>query len=366
MINPCFFLSFLLGLTPLLGDCVNEPIPPKTAWKSRVRVEALKSLDEFLNWHLGNETRSFILRLPAVSVSYVYPEGWMGNFQELHGFFSPYQPLVGRVSGHKEDLESTRCVMQAVVHKLSDKKLQTFAADEILAKVLAYRDLHLGEEILLPCCDSGAKMRLYPYKIDEVFNLWLGMPAYGLTPLNEGVPLLLFRGTDFSLDAPRGWASLMSDVDLSGPGLHAFQKAQPKIHAWLKKNADLGKKARVMGYSLGGALAAYAYIFENQWIAEEGSCGFNLPGVSDQVIEQWNALGSERQQGFVSFVNRGDVVSKVGKLFGVVYELSLNVPMKPMTAHTMLMCAQEAFNRSAIDVKIENESRMLAQEFSKK
>ncbi|MBY0530238.1 MAG: hypothetical protein K2P51_08665 [Rhabdochlamydiaceae bacterium] len=335
---------------------MNEKVPAKIAWKSRVRVEALKSLDEFLNWHLGNETRSYLLRLPIVGVNYVYPQGWMGNFQELHGFFSPYQPLVGRVSGYQEDLDSTRCVLQAVIQNLSDKRLQSFAADEILAKVLAYRDLHLGEELLLPCCDQG-KIELRSYKVDEVFNLWLGMPAYGLVPLDKGASLLLFRGTDFSLDAPRGWASLMSDVDLSGPGLHAFQKAQPKIHAWLKKCADSGSKARVMGYSLGGALAAYAYIFENEWIAEEGSCGFNLPGVSDLVIEQWNALCCKRQLGFVSFVNRGDVVSKVGKLFGEVYELSLDAPMKPMTAHTLLMCAQPFFDRNAVDVALENESR---------
>ncbi len=340
-----------------MEPCEEEPVPEKVAWKNKVRVEVLRNLDEFLSWRLDQLQRSYALSVPALPLVFRSESAFMRHFELLHGFFSLYQPLVGRVTSYLPDLKQAQCVLKGIALQMSDRKLQQFAADELLVKVLAYRDLHVNEVWLLPMDGGADGLRLIPYQIDVVFNLWMGMPAYGFVPLEEGVPLLLFRGTDFSLDSPRGWASLMSDVDLAGPGLYTFQQAQSKIHAWLQKMADRGTKARTMGYSLGGVLAAYAFIFEQDLLAERGSVAFNLPGVSNQIIEKWEALPKERKEGFVSFVNQGDVVSKVGKLFGVVYELSLNEPMKPLTAHTILMSAQPEFIRRGVDVAAENQLR---------
>lgn len=350
---------FLLSCVCLMGDepCVQEPIPKKVAWKNKVRVEVLKNLDEFLDWRLEASQRSYQLLAPARSVIYRGGAAFMQHFVLLHGFFSLYSPLVGRVTARSADLKSAQCVLKGVALEMSDRRLQQFAADELLAKVLAYRDLHVNEVWLLPISHPLGGVSLRPFKVDVVFNLWMGMPAYGLVPLEQGAPILLFRGTDFSLDSPRGWASLMSDVDLAGPGLYTFQQAQPKIHAWLQKMADAGVKARTLGYSLGGALASYAYVFERGLLADEGSCAFNLPGVSNQVIQKWEQLPKKTQEGFTSFVNQGDVISKVGKLFGVVYELSVDMPLKPLTAHTLLMSAQTEFVAKRVDVAQENRSR---------
>ena len=75
------------------------------------------------------------------------------------------------------------------------------------------------------------------------------MPAFGLVPIEKGKvpPILLFRGTDLSLGSTRSWASVISDLNTSGPGLFTFRNAQIKIHDWLTKVASYGIKARAIG-----------------------------------------------------------------------------------------------------------------------
>lgn len=335
-------------IAPDAFPCPLEQTPEHVPWKGQVRVQTLKNLDDFLNWSLRDTPRTYALSEPLAIETYTDTPSILKQFSELHGFFSLYYPLVGKVTVNQRDVEIVRCLLANMDHKISDDELKQFATNEVIAKVLAYRDLRIGDRL---------EIGLQEYRVDAVFNLWLGMPAFGLVPEADAEPILLFRGTDFTLHSPRGWASLMSDVDMAGPGLHAFQKAQPQIHAWLAQVAETHSKARVIGYSLGGALAAYAYIFENELISDE-SYAFNLPGIADQVIQQWNSLPEEKKQGFTSFVNRGDVVSKVGKLFGRVVELSTDTPMKPLTAHTMLISAQSVFYQRTVDVPLENASRI--------
>lgn len=368
MINICLLILTLFSAsvtnpetqsaeTRLTSSYPQKSIPDKAPWRNRVRVETLKNLDEFLNWSLRQTGRTYALADPLSQKIYHDEDAAMQRFVQLHGFFSLYQPLVGRVTAQKVDVESTRDILRSIADKMEESSLKKLATNELLAKVLAYRDLHMGDLFVFSALSEKGEAVLNEYQVDEVFNLWLGMPAFGLIPKGNEQPILLFRGTDFSLDSHRGWASLMSDVDLSGPGLYAFQKAQTQIHAWLEKVVKTHGKARVLGYSLGGALAAYTYIFENPLMSHEGSYAFNAPGLSDPVIQKWEELSEDKRQGFVSFVNRGDVVSKVGKLFGRVYELSGDTPMKPLTAHTQLMSAQKVFYQANVDVAEENRSR---------
>jgi hypothetical protein len=142
----------------------------------------------------------------------------------------------------------------------------------------------------------------------------------------------------------------MSDLDFAGPGLSAFQNAQEEIHEWLIKAQANGIKAKVMGFSLGGALAAYTYIYENAWVAPQGSIAFCPPGFSEKVIEEWQGLEQTKKQGFTIYVNEGDIISKIGRLFGTVYALSTKKPLKPLSAHTALMSAQTVFFKARVDV----------------
>lgn len=352
---------FILFSFPAYTDCEDTCTPSmqelQPGWRGRMRLKALKNLDQFLNWSVSEKLKTYAIVEPPVmeKVELEVPE--LQTFANDFSYFSPVRPLIGKVSRDAKDLQLVCCLLKTLYEKSPDESYLEFAAAEVIAKVLAYRDLKKESTIYLPIVWEQ-EIRWEPFTVDYVFNLWHGMPAFGLIPQSSEIPaLLLYRGTDFSLDSQRGWASLMSDLDVAGPGLNAFQNAQKEIHQWLLKVHSQNKTAKVLGYSLGGVLAGYTFIYENALLSKRGSYGFNLPGVSPAIIEKWDTLSEENKKGFTSFVNEGDLVSKVGKLFGTVYVLSIDNPLKPLTAHTILMSGQSYFFKEQVDVAEENSER---------
>lgn len=352
-----FLTSFTLFAFGQESQSVLKRPASKVKLKSRMRVRSLQNFDDFLHWTLPQHMRSYALAEPQQTsrIEIGFPQA--KDFIEWHGFFSAYDPLVGKVSKKKGDLQAARCLLTKIGEKIGDPVALAFATEEVLVKVVAYRDLKIDDQIVVPSGQGGG--HLLSYRVDHVFNLWRGMPAFGLIGDQGAAPILLFRGTDFSLDSERGWASLMSDVDLSGPGLTSFTKARPEIRSWLTKVAQRGTKAKVIGFSLGGSLAAYTYLYENDWVSPEGCVAFNPPGLSEQVLEEWNRLAADKRKAFRVYVNRGDIVSKIGKLFGDAHELSLDHALKPLKAHTVFLSAEGEFSQMKIDVDQENLSRRL-------
>ncbi len=355
-------LFLLLLIVPLFAAAQEQsdafkPPATKVRWKSRVRVRSLQNIDDFLNWTIPLHMRAYTLAEPLQTLEFKFDLSQSKEFIDWYGYFSFYDPLVGKVSKKKGGMQVAASLMAKISRDVIDTDGLIFATDEALAKVMAYRDLKMNDTIMLPNARKAG--RLVVYRVDHVFDLWHGMPAFGLVGDGGAVPILLFRGTDFSLDSERGWASLMSDADLAGPGLTAFNKSREEIRSWLMKVAQVGPKAKVMGFSLGGALAAYTYLYEQDWINPEGCVAFNSPGFSDQALEKWNGLSEEAKNAFRVYVNRGDVVSKIGKLFGDAYEISLESFLKPLQAHTLLLIAEQQFSLAKIDVDKENSGRRL-------
>lgn len=327
--------------------------PP--SWKNKMRVNALKKIDRFLAWSTSQRLKTFVLVNPPEQKTYDVAIPEINEFDERYGYFSLERPIVGKVTTNPLDLKLVCCLLRTLYDKAPGLKYLELATAEILAKALAYRDLKKGQKIQIPMVAEGSA-HLETYTVAQIFNLWHGMPAFGLVPEQpRSSPLLLFRGTDLSMDSERGWASLMSDLDMAGPGLSAFQHAQKKIHAWLTSLPD--PKAKVIGFSLGGALAAYTFIYENAWIAPHGSIAFCPPGVSEKVIEDWQLLPEKNKPGFTIYVNEGDIISKIGKLFGTVFELSAKKPLRPLSAHEALMSTRAFFGQSLVDVTKENLAR---------
>ncbi len=252
------------------------------------------------------------------------------TFSENYGYFSEVHPLVGKFTPNKQDIDITLNILKIIHEKLAGD-LRIHATNEILSKVLAYRDLKEKMEIPIPIDDG----KLTTYTVDTVFNLWHGMPAFALLPKdNESAsPLLIYRGTEFSL---KGWGSILSDLDFKGPGFSAFRKAQPSIHAWLEK---IGKKTRVLGFSLGGALTAYTLLFEKDLISS--AVAFNMPGLSLKNYQKWQTL--ENLPPFTVYLTQGDFVAKIGRTIGNLRICSLPERMKPLTAHTTLISFASTF-----------------------
>ncbi len=317
-------------------------------------VEILTKLDLFLEIVLSSRLKNYAAATAQM------PKDYQPNIIQLHtintdhGFFSK-APLVATVSDGVDDMR-IGCGAMKQLYEKGDPDLIHIASSELLSKVMAYRNLQKGQMLSIPAVVNNT-VKIIRYRVDHIFDLWLGMPAYGLIPVKKGNPsILLFRGTNFSFNSVSSWASIISDLDYRGPGLNVYQHSQEQIHDWLQKVASQGNKARVIGFSLGGALAVYTYLNEYPLLAQEGSVAFNPPGFSDSDVAQWEALPPAWKNGLTIYVTQGDVISKTGKLFGQVYALSTNRVMTPLRAHTLFMTGTENFQRTVVDVHQENTS----------
>lgn len=270
------------------------------------------------------------------------------HFSKRYGFFSKH-PLVGRVSSKKSDTAAVSKILEYVAKEILEPKFRLILTSEILTKILAYRDLKLKERFLIPRLDNnGASVSTY-YEVDHVFDLWHGIPSFSLLPLNRDAhPILLFRGTDISLNSERSLFSIISDLDPKGPGFSTFLKARALIHAYLKELKKSYLSFRVMGYSLGGAFAAYVALFEQQFVTRnifEPSVTFNPVGIAEELKKQYRK--AKRKALIINFKVKNDPVSKIGNLIGSSY--LLDIPEKfinPIKAHVMMMSAEDIFSCS--------------------
>jgi hypothetical protein len=216
-----------------------------------------------------------------------------------------------------------------------------FCVSEILCKALAYRDVSLQQEINIPVRNSQNQIILEPFVLNRIFDLWQQMPAFGWVPKNPNISsLIIFRGTDCSLVTKRSLASLISDLDIHGPGFKVFRKSQLQISEWLKSVRESTRAARVMGCSLGGALAAHVFMEYHHLLSQESSVAFHPPGVCKNVKKNWDQLDRRIQKQLITYIAQGDFVSKVRSLVGSKYILSVDTKLKPLTAHTLLFAGQ--------------------------
>ncbi len=336
--------SFLFSIEAL---CASSPSP-----QGEIRQKRLQTIDEAMNWVCPLSSRSFSLSVGSKSQIFTQMITPLQSFISSHGYFSIQKPLVGIVTENPSDLEPLQDALSSLMRS-KDANWICLAAEELICKVLSYRNLQKGMKVSLPT-QVGKKVELVPYEVDEVLDLWQGMPAFGLTPLQKNAhPILLFRGTDFSFVSKSSWASILSDCDFAGAGFTTFRSSEKLIQDWLKKASSFGKKANVMGFSLGGILAVYTAIFQNALI--ERCVAFNAPGVSKPVFEEFEKLSSPPS--ICLYATQGDLVSRFGRMIPHAFEMSNRSAMGPIQAHTMIMSAENPLLLFRIDVQTENQSR---------
>jgi hypothetical protein len=326
---------------------------PNIPWQRSMRSKVLESIDKILSWTFDQRQYPYILRTPFQKEEFRNEDPLITSFTREFGYFSQEHPLVGKVTGTDADIKITLQLLEAIDAHIKNPHQRIVMTAEVLTKVLAYRDLKRGQLFRIPMASSSVL-----FEVDTLFDLGDGMPAFGFIP-KEGnaAPFLLFRGTDLSLLSQRGLASLISDFDPKGPGLTAFKRGRIPLHQWLEKVSKGGPKAVVLGYSLGGALAAYTLLFEHDLInSTEPSYLFNPPGVSRKIFKQWKKLSREKQPIINLFVAKGDLISKIGRLFGNIYELSTPKLLYPIAAHVTLISTSVLFYQYEVDLIEENHS----------
>ncbi|MDN3507221.1 MAG: hypothetical protein P0S96_08345 [Simkaniaceae bacterium] len=316
-----------------------------------MRVNMLKGWDKLLTWTLLPKIKPYYFSNPLVIQTYEMHDAFLESFRKEYGYFSAYEPIVGIVTDEASHVEKTNEALKNLVH-LPDSLQREFSRDEILAKVMAYRTLKKGMKITMP---DGAI-----YFVDTIIDLWRGMPAFGLLPEQKGhPPILLYRGTDMDLVSEKGWASILSDLDTTGPGHTTFLKAQDQIHQWLLKVKKTYQPARVVGYSLGGALVFYTLIYESDLLSRKyPTVAYNPPGISLEVHAKWEEAKQAKDIPLFTFVNKGDIVSQIGFFLSNVWEISLDKTMDVIEAHTTLISTESHFHATSVDVAKENEARM--------
>ncbi|MGE5195806.1 MAG: hypothetical protein ACM3JI_00570 [Anaerolineae bacterium] len=356
-----FFFAFVSGFADTAVS--SRSMEQELAWQNELRAKALESLDAMLFYTFDGKGKVFCLQKPLVQEAFQVESPKILEFIKLYNYFSDKHPLIAKVTEEPEDIVLACQLLEEVHRKIKIKEQRILAASEILAKVLAYRDLKVGTRIPIPANSETEDPLLLFYKVDQIFDLWHGMPAFGLLPeqIGSGAPILLYRGTDLSFITVRGWASIISDLDIKGPGLSAFLSTREKLGMWLKKAFEINrKKARAIGFSLGGVLTAYTAIFEPDYLTQsskEPSMAFNLPGISEELVKKWRKEIAGPRPALTLFVTEGDVISKVGKLIGEGYEFSVGRELMPVSAHVTLMSAQPLLYLRLLDISEENQRR---------
>lgn len=315
--------------------------------------------DKFLSFLFKYSTRCYCRKGPLEIEKFRNQCKDLKYFSDHFGRFSTSKTLIGKVTKDQSDVDITCHLLDLVYRNIKNPRSCELVTAEILSKVLAYRNLQENTSIFIPTIDEEQNIHLVEYAVDTVFDLWKQHFAFGLYPKSSSFahPILLFRGTDFSLLSEGGRASIISDLDPDGPGRRLYDNSRSGIRQWLSQIASTGKKARVMGHSLGGALALYTLIYESEHLSTDSfapSYAFNPPGISEEAVAEYNQISKKNLPEFHTFVSRGDIISKFGILCGKAFEMFTNKPLSPVLAHEQLIFSQPVSYLAEIDNEKEN------------
>jgi len=323
------------------------------------RIKRFQCWDKLLAFLFSYPSRCFVRKTPLEIEKFKNPNPNLKYFSDNFGRFSTSKSLIGVVSLEPSDVIVTQHLLKIIYDTLKASRVVELCTIEILSKVLAYRDLKENMKFLIPIVIDEQRIEYVEFVVDTIFDLWHQHTAFGLRPvtLSHVSPILLFRGTDFSLNRQGGRASILSDLDPDGPGRRLYLSCRSTLRHWLLQMSHLGEKARVLGHSLGGVLATYAAVYEHDLLSKnplQASYSFNAPGITDDLFQDWDDLTPEDRPSFYSFVTRGDIVSKFGTVFGDTYELFTSRPLSPMISHEQLIFSQPLSYMSKVDVEKEN------------
>ncbi|MEI8300570.1 MAG: hypothetical protein WCG10_03040 [Chlamydiota bacterium] len=322
-------------------------------------IKCDKSWDKLLSYLFKYSTRCYLRKSPIHIEKFKNPCLALKYFSDHFGRFSTSKTLIGKVTYDMEDITITKYLFKLIIDQIKSPKLCDLIASEFLTKVLAYRDLQENMCLSIPTISPDNIPEMVEYTLDTIFDLWHNHVAFGLYPKSHptAAPILLFRGTDFSLNSEGGRASILSDLDPDGPGRRLFLNAHSNLRQWLKQMHQLGKPARVLGHSLGGALAIYTWVHEYTLLSQmphARSYAFNPPGINQDLFELWDQIPCECRSFLETFVTRGDVISKFGNLVGTTYEAFTSKPLSPIISHEQLIFSQPVSYLVQIDVEQEN------------
>lgn len=206
---------------------------------------------------------------------------------------------------------------------------------ELLTKYIVAVPLEEGMQFPLPCFNRALEPVCISYAIQCRFFLGnSGIPVYILQPAPEYdaegcCPIVVFRGTKFSLDCKSDIRSIVENLNKEGAARGLYNEFRKTLGRYMKAKCagenGTAPRFRVMGYSQGGVLAQRAVVDFYEYVAREPlhlSLFFNSPALEDDYFNRWLEIPETSRPSCFNILRTGDPVSKRGhKFIGNVYEV---------------------------------------------
>jgi hypothetical protein len=183
-------------------------------------------------------------------------------------------------------------------------------SDEILARDIAYKTWAINDTIGYGYYEVKDIIQTVNEKGFYAIELVRSEASGSLTQ----DPIFVFRGSEDIED-------FISDTNPQGVGYDQFIKNRDAVTGWIKQWSQANEEVKLVGHSLGGALAQwFAADWTSTFGAEWASTGYRLkevitynsPGISDEYAGRFNpALCGNVVHNIVN----GDVVSMAGEAF---------------------------------------------------
>lgn len=231
-------------------------------------------------------------------------------------------------------LEKMRELLQLALHKIYEQvKEENISHELLIGHILAYLPFFAveeGETFEIPIQING-EWKLFSYSAKKIALTpsELGSPitAIGMTAC-QAPPLLLYKGTSYPTDEGFSLGVLTDLNPAASVGAYAFYLGREKIAEWIA-----GRKVRVFGLSLGGALALHtaAQFPENI----DAVFAYNSPALLQNEICKWEKLHPPYPRVYVVY-HENDVVPTTGFKWGKgwnIYRIYLDKKKFFLLAH---------------------------------
>ncbi len=282
-------------------------------------------------------------------------------FQGTHGSGNSWNIL--ELSFDPRSLKDVQDVLNSVYEHSTDLNIMQVRTAQILSKVLIGKNAHFlqaGHKITVPSVVNGNK-ELVEYTFDKKFDLWQGVPAFGFID-EKGIsaPLLIFRSTNTDLEESDTLPTMTANLHPQGPAWKLFSESQEEISKWLENaNNKSAQKARTIGFSQGGVLASYFLTYNPEQFNKSDdhpSLILDAPGVSSKIEKEW--LGIEKKPSALTYVNRGDLIPKIGDAFvGRAFEVRIAQNLRGFESHRALSLFAPQWKIVEISTRCEKNSR---------
>lgn len=337
-----------------------------TSLGSYVCMSSFRLFEKALSWLFASDKLLYALDPEAASATWHNDAPSLLEFARSYRNHFAQKQIICRVTNKQEDVEASLALIESLPRYIKNPEHLMLASDEILAKVVSYRRLKTGQPLKLPYLTDQGTIEYASYKVDTSFHLFNRMEAFALLNVDKekGCPVILFRGTDFSIVREEGRRSILSDIDPKGPGHSQFEKLKKGLNLYLEKVHATYGDIRLIGHSLGGSMLLYTLITHPQWLHKDPafpSVAFNFPGVSKALLKKYEALAEGEKPAFKGFVCQGDVISKFGFLLDPVYALNIGLELSPIRAHEELFFLNHHVMMQKVNLALENSSHARGQ-----